>query len=250
MFPTPYYLRAYRLLLYTGALEMTSPVALITGASGGLGGPVTETFLGAGFRVAAVARRWPDKGPGVEAGLIRIEADTGNEAAAEGVVQTTLSTFGRIDALIHLVGGFAGGDGVAETPIDQWQQMMAVNCWSAVTMMRAAIPPMRAAGRGRVIVIGSKAATDPQSHYAAYAASKAALLAVARSAAEELKKTGVTVNAVLPNTIDTEANRKAMGTANASKWVQPSSIGALLLWLCSDAGRDVNGAMIPMDGRL
>ena len=226
-----------------------APVALITGASGGLGGPVTETFLGAGFHVAAVARRWPNTGPGVDAGLILIEADTGNDSAAMQAVQTTLSSFGRIDALIHLVGGFAGGDGIAETPADQWQQMMAVNCWSAVTMMRAAIPPMRAAGRGRVIVVGSKAASDPQSHYAAYAASKAALMAVARSAAAELKSSGVTVNAVLPNTIDTEANRKAMGAANAAKWVQPASIGSLLLWLCSDAGRDVNGAMIPLDGR-
>ena len=229
---------------------MTSPVALITGASGGLGGPVTETFLGAGFRVAAVARKWANAGPGGESGLILLEGDVGNEASAVAVVQTTLTTYGRIDALIHLVGGFAGGDGVAETPVDQWQQMMSVNCWSAVTMMRAAIPPMRAAGRGRVIVIGSKAATDPPSHYAAYAASKAALIAVAQSAAAELKKTGVTVNAVLPSTIDTEANRAAMGKANAGKWVKPASIGSLLLWLCSDAGRDVTGAMIPMEGRI
>jgi len=228
---------------------MTAPVALITGASGGLGGPVTETFLGAGFRVAAVARKWNDAGPGADAGLIRLNADTGIEASAMSVVQTTLSSYGRIDALIHLVGGFAGGDGVAETPVDQWQQMMSVNCWSAVTMMRAAIPPMRAAGRGRVIVVGSKAATDPQAHYAAYAASKAALITVARSAAAELRNTGVTVNAVLPSTIDTEANRKAMGAVNSGKWVQPASIGSLLLWLCSDAGRDVNGAMIPIDGR-
>ena len=112
---------------------MTAPVALITGASGGLGGPVTETFLGAGFRVAAVARRWAGAGPGAEAGLICLEADTGNEASAMSAVQTTLSTYGRIDALIHLVGGFAGGDGVAETPLDQWQQMMAVNCWASAS---------------------------------------------------------------------------------------------------------------------
>lgn len=235
--------------MYTGALENTSPVALITGASGGLGGPVTDTFFGAGFRVAAVARKWPDAGPGADAGLVRLSADIGDDAGAQRAVQTTLSTYGRIDALIHLVGGFAGGDGVAETAADVWQQMMTINCWSAVTMMRAAIPPMRAAGRGRVIVVGSKAATSPPSHFAAYAASKAALIAVARSAAAELKKTGVTVNAVLPNTIDTEANRKAMGTANAGQWVKPASIGSLLLWLCSDAGRDVNGATIPLDGR-
>ena len=227
----------------------STPVALITGASGGLGGPVTETFLGAGFRVAAVARKWREAGPAGDSGLVRLEADTGNDASGMAVVQTALSTFGRIDALIHLVGGFAGGDGVAETPLATWQEMMAINCWSAVTMMRAAIPPMRAAGRGRVIVVGSQAASDPPSHHAAYAASKAALIAVARSAAAELKNTGVTVNAVLPGTIDTAANRKAMGAANAAKWVQPASIGSLLLWLCSDAGRDINGATIPMDGR-
>ena len=234
--------------MYTGHLEITLPVALITGASGGLGGPVTETFLGAGFCVAAVARHWPGAAP-ADPSHLRLEGDTGNEASAAALVQTTLSRFGRLDALIHLVGGFAGGDGVAETPVDQWQQMMAINCWSAVTMMRAAIPPMRAAGRGRVVVVGSQAALDPPSHYAAYAASKAALLAVARSAAAELKNSGVTVNAVLPGTIDTEANRKTMGAANAGKWVQPASIGSLLLWLCSDAGRDVTGAMIPMNGR-
>lgn len=227
---------------------MTAPVVLITGASGNLGGPVMDVFRGAGFRVAAVARRWPTPGA-PDADLLHIAADTSNDAAAQTAVQTTLSQFGRLDALIHLVGGFAGGDGVAETPEAVWQQQMAINCWSAVTMMRAAIPPMRAAGRGRVVVMGSKAAVDPPSHYAAYAASKAALMAVVSSAAAELKPTGVTVNALLAGTIDTPANRQAMGGAQASAWVSPASIGSLLLWLCSDAGRDVTGALIPIYGR-
>lgn len=209
---------------------------------------MTEVFRGAGFRVAAVARRWPDADQS-DRELAHLEADTSNGAAAQSAVQSTLTLFGQLDALIHLVGGFAGGDGVVETPEAVWQQQMSVNCWSAVTMMRAAIPPMRAAGRGRVVVMGSKAAVEPPSHYAAYAASKAALLAVVQSAAAELKNTGVTVNAVLAGTIDTAANRQAMGAAQAPKWVRPASIGSLLLWLCSDAGRDVTGAMIPVYGR-
>lgn len=227
---------------------MTAPVVLITGASGGLGGPVTEVFRGAGFRVAALARRMP-KPPSIDPDLAYLEADASVDASARLAVQATLSRFGQLDGLVHLVGGFAGGDGVAETPEAIWQQQMSINCWSAVTMMRAAIPPMRAAGRGRVVVMGSKAAVEPPAHYAAYAASKAALMAVVRSSAAELKNTGVTVNALLAGTIDTEANRETMGGAQLAQWVRPSSIGSLLLWLCSDAGRDVTGALIPIYGR-
>ncbi|MBM3797908.1 MAG: SDR family oxidoreductase [Acidobacteria bacterium] len=124
-----------------------------------------------------------------------------------------------------------------------------MNCWTAVQRMSATVPPMRAAGHGRIVVIGSAAALNPPSHYAAYAASKAALLAVVRSAAAELKGSGVTVNAILPVTIDTVANRQSMGASSAAKWVQPDSIGSLLLWLCFDAGRDITGALIPMEGR-
>lgn len=229
---------------------MTNPVALITGASGGLGVPVTEMFLGAGFRVTAVNRHWPAiLNTATDPAVLRLEADAATSAGATLAVQSTLTRFGQIDALIHLVGGFTGGDGVAETTPETWLKMMQVNCWTAVQMMGAAIPPMRAAGRGRIAVIGSEAALNPPSHYAAYAASKAALLAVVRSAAAELKGSGVTVNAILPGTIDTVANRQSMGASNAAKWVQPESIGSLLLWLCSDAGRDVTGALIPMEGR-
>jgi NAD(P)-dependent dehydrogenase (short-subunit alcohol dehydrogenase family) len=109
---------------------------------------------------------------------------------------------------------------------------------------------MRAAARGRIVMIGSKAGVDPAAKLSAYCASKAALHALVQSAAAELKPSGITINALLPSTIDTPANRVAMGDADAHKWVHPESLGSLALWLCSDAGRDVTGALIPVYGRI
>jgi NAD(P)-dependent dehydrogenase (short-subunit alcohol dehydrogenase family) len=221
---------------------------MITGASGGLGSTVTGVFRGAGFRVAAVARRWETEAE--EEDFVPIAADLSKRAGAESAVLRALAALGHIDAVVHLAGGFRGGTRVEDTTDTDWEQMLNLNLMSAVYVLRAAIPVMRARGRGRVVFVGSKAAVEAAPGASAYAASKAALVSLARSAAAELSDGGITVNALLPSTIDTAANREAMGEEQAAKWVQPASLASLMLWLCSDAGRDVTGAAIPVYGRL
>jgi len=154
-----------------------------------------------------------------------------------------------VDTLLHLVGGFAGGQPVAETPDETWEKMLDLNLRSAYTIFRAVLPGMLKAGKGRIVAVGARAALDPMANFAAYSVSKAALVALVKTVALEVKDTGVTANVVLPSVIDTPANRAAMPSADASKWVTPESIAGLLVWLTSDAARDVNGAAIPIYGR-
>jgi NAD(P)-dependent dehydrogenase (short-subunit alcohol dehydrogenase family) len=127
--------------------------------------------------------------------------------------------------------------------------MLGLNLRSAYTIFRAVLPGMVKAGKGRMVAVGARAAIEPIANFAAYSVSKAALVALVKTVALEVKDSGITANAVLPSVIDTPANRAAMPAADASKWVTPESIAGLLVWLVSDAARDVNGAAIPIYGR-
>ena len=222
-------------------------VALITGASGGLGTVVTQVFLDAGTRVAGVSRSW--KSPPAHPGFFALNGDLASDGAVEKLFRETLAQWGRLDAVVHLAGGFAGGGALDETPDQVWDEMLEVNLRTAVRLMRAAAPVMRRAGKGRLVLTGSRAGLSPAAGLSAYAASKAALHAAVQAASEEWKQFGITVNAVLPGTIDTPANRAAMPDANPDQWVSPDSIASMILWLCSDAGAGVTGALIPMYGR-
>jgi NAD(P)-dependent dehydrogenase (short-subunit alcohol dehydrogenase family) len=225
-----------------------SRVALITGASGGLGSVVTPMFLDAGYRVSAVALDWPSKPPDSEA--LRVgTADLTSAAAAKKVVQQTVTRFGAVDCLVHLVGAFEAGTTVDETSDDVWDRMLAVNLRAAVHMVRATVPDMRARKFGRIVVVGSTSATEPVVTWSAFCAAVAGLCSVVRVAAAELIDAGITVNAVLPSTIDTAPVRAWSGEADAPKWVSPRALGEMMLWLCSDAGADVTGALIPFQAR-
>lgn len=221
-------------------------VVLITGASGGLGAAVTQAFLAHGASVAAVASKWPNPPAGVTA----LAADLSGEAGCASVVSATIERFGHVDALMHLVGGFAGGSSIEATPLDEYDKMMSVNFRTALNMLRAVLPAMKARGQGTIAMIGSKAAVEHPKGLGAYNASKAAMVALVRTAAAECKQSGVTVNAVLPSTISTPAMRAEATEEEAAKWVTPESIADLLVWLCGRAGRDVTGALLPVYGRL
>lgn len=158
-------------------------------------------------------------------------------------------TLGLIDSLVHLVGGFAGGSPLAETTDQTWDNMMNLNARAAFCTFRAVLKPMKAAGCGRIVAVGSRMAVEPSPNFAAYAVSKAALVALVKNVAAEGKKFGVTANVVLPSTIDTPANRAAMPEADASRWVTAESIARLLVFLTSDAAADTSGAVIPIYGR-
>jgi len=168
---------------------------------------------------------------------------------ARKAVDTVIAHFGKIDLLAHTVGGFAGGQSVADTDDATFQRMFDMNLNSAFHILRAVIPLMRAARAGRIVAIGSRAAESPGANVSAYSASKAALVSLIRTVAIENKDIGITANTILPGTIDTAANRAAMPRADVSQWVKPESIASLIVWLASDGAKDVTGTAIPVYGR-
>jgi NAD(P)-dependent dehydrogenase (short-subunit alcohol dehydrogenase family) len=227
---------------------MTARTALVTGATGGLGTSVTRTLLDAGFTVVGLA---PKVHPHDfdHPHFTAIPATLDSLTAAKQAVDTILAHFGKIDVLAHLVGGFTGGQTIADTDDATFKRMLDMNLMSAFHILRAVLPPMRQAGSGRIIAIGSRAAESPGAMVGAYSASKAALVSLIRTVAIESKDLGITSNVILPGTIDTPANRKDMPAADTSQWVQPVSIASLIVWLAGDGGKDVTGAAIPVYGR-
>ena len=175
---------------------------LITGAAGGLGSAVVEAFLATGAEVYGADLSWkrqPHSNPRfhpIEANLI--------EAAKLAA---------PVDTLLHLVGGFAGGQPVAETTDEIWEKMLDLNLRSAYTIFRAVLPGMIKAGKGRIVAVGARAALDPMANFAAYSVTKTALVALVKTVALEVKDSGVTANIVLPSVIDTpgKSRRHAVG---------------------------------------
>ncbi len=222
---------------------MTGQVVLITGASGGLGPAVTRAFLDAGASVAAVQRA------PAEPGVFSIAADLTVPAEAARMTAAVRERFGRIDVLAHLVGGFDGGKTVEQTADQTWTRMFDLNVHSAFYTIRTVLPAMLEAGRGRILAVGTRTAVEPTATLSAYGASKAALVALIRTVALEVRRRGVTANIVLPSVIDTPANRAGVSEADVAKRVKPESIARLLVWLASDAAADVNGAVIPIYGQ-
>ncbi len=216
---------------------------LITGAGGGLGNAVCAAFEEAGATVIAVHHSRPESKR-----YITLSADLTTADGCRQMIQQACE-HGPIEALVHLVGGFRGGSPVAETSDADWDMMMNVNLRVAFNAIRAALHPMLKSKRGRIVAVGAKAAVEASPNFAAYAVSKAALVALVKNVAAEVKDSGITANIVLPGTIDTAANRKAMPDADFSCWVAPESIANLLVWLCSEQAAEVNGAVIPIFGR-
>jgi NAD(P)-dependent dehydrogenase (short-subunit alcohol dehydrogenase family) len=227
---------------------MTGNTALVTGANGGLGTHVTKALLDTGFAVVGLAPKIQQSDfnhPNFSA----LPASLDGLDAAQKACATVVARFGKIDVLAHLVGGFAGGATVADTDDATFQRMFDTNLNSAFHILRAVIPHMRRAKSGRIVAIGSRAAEAPGPTVGAYSSSKAALVSLIMTVAIENKDAGITANVVLPGTMDTQANRKAMPGADVSQWVQPASVARLIVWLAGDAGKDVTGAAIPVYGR-
>lgn len=227
--------------------EFRDQVVLITGATGALGEIVTRQFLDSGAHIVGVGMEWttpPESQRVLPLTLNLIKPECCREA-----VNTTLGKHGRIDHLIHLVGGYEAGKTVAETSDELWQHMLAINLHALFHLSREVLPPMLRQKHGRIIAIGSKAGRNPVGGLGAYHVSKAAMHALIRSIGVDSKGTGVTANAIVPSIIDTAANRAAMPNADYSKWVRPSAIAHLIRYLASDAASEINGALIPVYGQ-
>jgi len=228
--------------------ELASQLVLITGAKGGLGTHVTRAFLAAGATVVGTSRAIADS-DFADPHFTAIPADLTDAQAARKLADGVVGRFQKIDALVHVMGGFAGGKSIAETDDSTWDKMMSVNLRSGVNILRAVIPHMRRAGRGRIVAIGSRQAVEPAPYLSAYNASKAALVSLVRTAALENKDLDITANVILPSTMNTEANRNADPKADPSKWVQPERVAAVTVFLVSDSGAQINAAAIPVYGQ-
>jgi len=226
---------------------MAGKISLITGARGGLGTHVTKAFLDAGFTVIGLSPKIKQS-DFTHANFTALPASLDTRQAARQAVDEVMKKFGRIDILIHTVGGFSGGQPLHETDDATFQRMFDINVNAALHILRAVIPHMRQASYGRIIGIGSRAGEIPAATIGAYSVSKAAFESLMRTVALENKDFGITANTILPSTIDTRANRHAMPNADTSQWVKPEIIASLTVWLARDAGTDVNGAAIPVYG--
>jgi NAD(P)-dependent dehydrogenase (short-subunit alcohol dehydrogenase family) len=226
---------------------MKDKVVLITGANGGLGNAVTEAFLNAGAVVAGASRQI-SKDEFKSPNFYAFPGELSSLAAAKKLADDVVKQCGKIDVLVHLIGAFAGGASVAETDDATWQKMMDLNLNSAFHVVRAVLPYIRKSRGGRILAIGSRMVLEPQPGVGAYEVSKAALVAMIRALALENKDLAITANVVLPDTMDTPANRAAMPKADVSKWVQPQAVADLLVALAGPAGAAVSGAVIPVYG--
>ena len=226
---------------------MKGKVVLVTGANGGLGTHVTRAFLDAGATVVGTSREI-QQAEFDRPNFAALSADISTATKARALIEQVTKRFGRLDVLAHTVGGFAGGQSVADTDDATFQRMLDLNLNVTFYLLRAAIPELRKTGAGRIIAIGSRAALEPGANVGAYSASKAAMVSLIRTVALENKDAGLTANVILPGTMDTPANRQSMAGADFSKWVQPSTVAGLMVWLAGDSGKDVRGAAIPIYG--
>ena len=227
--------------------NLAEQIVLITGAKGGLGSAVTRACLDAGASVAGTSRSIADS-DFAHPLFAAFPADLSDPTAVLRLADAVVAKFGRIDALIHVAGGFAGGKPLHETDDATWDSMMNLNAGAAFHIFRAVLPHMRRAGKGRIAAIGSRAGVQPAANIAAYAASKAALVSLVQTAALENRDLVITANVILPGTIDTRANRQFDPTAGNSTWIAPERIAALAVFLLSDAAAQITGAAIPVYG--
>lgn len=236
------------------AARFAGSVVLAAGGTGGLGRAVTLAFLEEGATVAVTYRNqpeWEKFKTAASAHAPRLEGhevDVTDEASVRELVEKILSKHSRFDALVNTVGGYAGGMKLWEMETRVFEQMLNTNLRSGYALSRAAVPAMLKQGRGAIVNVAAKAAFDHAAGASAYAASKAAAVAMLDSLAADLKGTGVRVNTILPSIIDTEANRKAMPKADFAKWPKPSDIARVILFLCSDDSKVIHGAAIPVYG--
>jgi NAD(P)-dependent dehydrogenase (short-subunit alcohol dehydrogenase family) len=226
---------------------MNGKVVVITGALGALGKVVAESALARGARVAGIDHaqtQLPATADRLELGGI----DLSDPAQAKKAIDAASLHFGRLDALVNIAGGFAF-EAVAEGDGTTWQRMYALNVLTALNTARAALPHLSASNAGRIVNVGAMGALQAGSGMGAYAASKAGVHRLTEALAAEWKGK-VTVNAVLPSIIDTQANRASMPKADFSNWVRPEELAEVILFLTSDAASAVTGALLPVVGRV
>jgi NAD(P)-dependent dehydrogenase (short-subunit alcohol dehydrogenase family) len=235
--------------------SISGKVVLITGATGNLGRAVAFAFQEAGARMILVgrsaeslSRTFEDLSGSPDYFLIG-DVDLTNEEDVREVARSAYQRFRHIDVLVNTVGTFRGGKPVHEEDMETWDFLFKVNLNTTLLTCRAVIPYMIQQNSGRIINTASRSGLLGSAGYAAYSASKSAVIRLTEGLAKELSKNNVNVNCIMPGTIDTPQNRQSMPDADYSKWVDPAAIADVVLFLASDAARSVTGAAIPVYGK-
>ena len=230
-------------------MDLSGKKIAITGAFGALGSAVSAAVKAAGASVACIDFAPAAKAPATLSGFVLIgEADLGKPEAAKSAVESAAAKLGGLDGIVNIAGGFRW-EKIADGDLATWDFLFNVNVRTTVNATRAALPLFKGAG-ARVVNIGAAGAIKAATGMGAYAASKAGVAKLTESLADELKDSGVTVNAILPSIIDTAVNRADMPTAEFDRWVKPEQIADLVIFLLSNRSSAITGALIPITGRV
>jgi NAD(P)-dependent dehydrogenase (short-subunit alcohol dehydrogenase family) len=218
--------------------DFTNKIVMVTGASGNLGFVLKEKLQ----------QLYPDFINSPDYLMVNC-ADLMDEGAVEASVSEIVQYFNRIDVLVNTVGGFQAGKMLHETPIETWDFLLKLNARSVFIACHKVIPHMLNQGSGKIINVAARPGITGQAGMSAYSASKSAVMRLTESMAAELKDQKVNVNCIIPGTIDTKQNREAMPEADFSTWVAPESLADVILFLSSEAARDIHGVALPVYGR-
>jgi NAD(P)-dependent dehydrogenase (short-subunit alcohol dehydrogenase family) len=223
---------------------------LLTGGTGGLGLGVTPTLLSQGadltipYLQEGNIQRLKNQLSSADFGKIRFVK---TDLFQESLVEKLINDLGRIDVLIHLVGGFSMGP-TDQFSFDAWKQSLDLNLNSTFLLCKYSLQKMKQHGYGRIVTVGSRGALQPGGQTAAYCAAKAGVVALTKAIAAEMIGTNITANVVLPSIIDTPTNREDMGSDQANQWVKPESLAEVICFLASEVAGDLRGAAIPVYG--
>jgi NAD(P)-dependent dehydrogenase (short-subunit alcohol dehydrogenase family) len=235
-------------------INFSSKTVLVAGGTGGLGNAVSLAFLEEGARVVATYRKEEEyaglkKAAGAKAAALEGSlVDVTDERATAELIAGIVVRHGRLDTLVNTVGSYAGGVPLWELETEVFDTMLSLNLRSGYALARAVLPVMLKQRHGSIVNVAAKAGFDHGAGAAAYAASKAAAIALMDSLAADVKGTGVRVNSILPSIIDTAKNRKAMPNADFAAWPKPEKIAQVILFLCSDNAAVIHGAAVPVYG--
>jgi NAD(P)-dependent dehydrogenase (short-subunit alcohol dehydrogenase family) len=227
---------------------MAGRTALLTGVTGGWGRAVLDRFAAEGWNVAVTYREETPPGD-LPDGVLAVRAELSDPDAAVAAVAAAVDRFGGVDALAHVAGGFAAAGPVDEQPIDVWRSQMTINLDTAYFMTRAVLPPMKAAGSGSIVYIGTSAMLSPFSGASGYIVSKVALGGLMRCVDVEVRTQGIRCNTVVVRIVDTPRNRAENPDADFSRWTTGDDLAQVVEWLCTDASAPLSGGLIPAYGR-
>jgi NAD(P)-dependent dehydrogenase (short-subunit alcohol dehydrogenase family) len=229
-------------------VSVAGRTAVLTGVTGGWGRTVLDRFCAEGWNVAATYRE--EQAPSdLPDGVLAVRAELSDPDAASAAIAATVEAFGSVDALAHVAGGFAAAGTIDEQPVDVWRAQMTINLDTAYYMTRAVLGPMRKAGRGSIVYIGTSAMLTPFSGASGYIVSKVALGGLMRCVDVEVRQEGIRCNTVVVKIVDTPRNRAENPDADFGRWTTGEELAEVVEWLCTDASAPLSGGLIPAYGR-